>query len=87
MKSKYRPKLIPNNEIALNDFDDAVTIAKILMKNGNVVMFSEEEDLTIVNFMWSQGECDRNDVVFMDRCDFEEYCTIRGYDDDDDEDE
>ncbi len=70
---KYKPTLIPGGEIPINDFDDAVAIAKILMKNGNVVMLSKEEDLTIINFMWSQGECDRNDVVFMDRFDFEEH--------------
>lgn len=68
---KYKPTLIPEGEIPVNDFDDAITIAKILMKNGNVVMLSKEEDLTIINFMWSQGDSDRNDVVFMDRYDFD----------------
>lgn len=70
---KYRPTLIPEGEIPVNDFDDAIAIAKILVKNGNVVMLSKEEDLTIVNFIWSQNESDRNDVVFMDRFDFEEH--------------
>ena len=68
---RYEPTLIPNGEIVVNDFDDAVAIAKILVKNGDVVMLSKEEDLTIVNFIWSQNDSDRNDVVFMDRCDFE----------------
>lgn len=68
---KYKPSLTPDGEIPVNDFDDAVAIAKILVKNGNVVMLSKEEDLTIVNFIWSQNESDRNDVVFMDRCDFD----------------
>ena len=67
---KYKPTLIPEGEIPVNDFDDAAAIAKILVKNGNVVMLSKEEDLTIVNFIWSQNKSDRNDVVFMDRCDF-----------------
>ena len=68
---KYKPSLTPDGEIVVNDFDDAVAIAKILIKNGNVVMLSKEEDLTIVNFIWSQNDSDRNDVVFMDRYDFE----------------
>lgn len=68
---KYKPSLIPDGEIVVDNFDDAVAIAKILMKNGNVVMLSREEDLTIINFMYTDHCCDRNDVVFMDRCDFE----------------
>ena len=64
---------IPENEIAVNSFEDAVTIAKILLKNHNAVLLTEEEDLTIVNWVWCQSsQSNRNDVVFMDRCSFEE---------------
>ena len=84
---KYRPTLIPNGEVAVKDFDDAVTIAKILIKNGNVVMLSTEEDLTIVNFTWSQSDSNRNDVVFMDREDFEMYYREVVDEDEEDEDE
>lgn len=84
MKYKYRPRLVPDREIAVHDFDDAVQIAKILIKNGNVVMLSTEEDLTIINFLWSQNDSDRNDVVFMDRSDFDMYYCER-YDDDEDD--
>ena len=71
----YKPTLIPNGEIAVNSFEDAAKIAEILLKNGNVVMISKEEDLYVINFMWSQRDSDRNDVVFMDRGDFEMcYC-------------
>lgn len=81
---KYRPTLIPNDEIAVDNFDDAITIAKILMKNDNVVMLSEEEGLTIINYIWTDG-CNRNNVVFMDRCDFEMcYNEIESDDDDGD---
>jgi len=86
MKYKYRPKLVPDGEIAVHDFDDAVQIAKILIKNGNVVMLSTEEDLTIINFLWSQNDSDRNDVVLMYRDDFEMYYR-EVVDDDEDEDE
>lgn len=58
-------------EIAVNDYYDATTIAEILMNNDYVVMMSREEDLYILNVIWSAG-CNRNDVVFMDRGEFEE---------------
>lgn len=61
-------------EIAINDYYDATTIAEILMNNGYVVMMSREEDLYILNVLWSAG-CNRNDVVFMDRGEFEEKYT------------
>lgn len=58
-------------EIAIHDFYDATTIAEILMNNDYVVMMSREEGLYILNVIWSSG-CNRNDVVFMDRGEFEE---------------
>ena len=67
----YKPTLIPNGEIAVDSYEDAAKIAEILLKNGNVVMISREENLYVVNFIWSQGDSDRNDVVFMDRASFE----------------
>ena len=58
-------------EIAINDYHDATTIAEILMNNDYVVMMSREENLYILNVLWS-ASCNRNDVVFMDRGEFEE---------------
>lgn len=58
-------------EIAINDCYDATTIAEILMNNDYIVMMSREENLYILNVIWSAG-CNRNDVVFMDRGEFEE---------------
>lgn len=58
-------------EIAVNDYHDATVIAEILMNNNYVVMMSREEQLYIINAIWS-GNCNRNDVVFMDRGEFEE---------------
>lgn len=58
-------------KIAVNDYYDATTIAEILMNNDYVVMMSREEQLYIIDAIWSAG-CDRNDVVFMDRGEFEE---------------
>ena len=79
---KYKPTLIHKEEVVVDNFDDAITIAKILMKNGNVVMLSEEEGLTIINYIWTDG-CDRNNVAFMPRDDFEIYYREIESDDDD----
>jgi hypothetical protein len=75
-------RLITNNEIALSTFENAVTIADILISEGYVVMISREEQLYILNYEWSSNCADRNDVVFMDRDTFEE----KFYENEDEED-
>ncbi len=63
---------ITKNEIALHSFEDAVAIAKTLLDNGYVTMISREEQLYIVNYVWSPNDADRNDVAFMDREELED---------------
>jgi len=63
-------KYLPQNEIAVDNFEDAVTIAKILLANRNVVCLSEEEQLYIVNWEFSWNS-DRNDIIFRSREDWE----------------
>lgn len=63
-------KYIPDGELTFNRYGDAVSVAKTLMDNGYVVMLSKEEDLFILNWVWSET-ADRNDTVFMSRCDFD----------------
>lgn len=58
-------------EIAIHDYYDATTVAEILMNNNYVVMLSREEQLYIINAIWSDS-CDRSNVMFMDRGEFEE---------------
>ena len=58
--------------VAIHDYDQACTLAKILMDNDYVVMLSVEEQLYIVSAILSERHADRNDVVFMDRYEFEE---------------
>ena len=60
-------KWITDNEIAVKQFIDAQKLAQILLDNGYVVMMSTEEQLYIVNYVWSPNGADRNDVVFEDR--------------------
>lgn len=47
------------------------TVRQLLTSGHYVVMLSREEQLWIVNYLYSDL-CDRNDVVFMSREDFEE---------------
>ena len=59
---------VTNNEIAIHDKYHAQRMAEILMEEGYVVMLSREEDLYIINYVWSSsGYADRNDVVFNSR--------------------
>jgi len=60
-------KYITNNEIALHGIGDAFNIAKVLLDNGYVAMISKEENLFIVNYVWSPNNADRNDVCFQSR--------------------
>ena len=58
--------------VAVHEYEDAALLAHILIDNDYVVMISHEENLFIVSAIWSERHADRNDVVFMDRCTFEE---------------
>ena len=60
-------KYVTNKEIALHGIGDAFNIVKVLLDNGYVAMISKEENLFIVNYIWSSNDADRNDVCFQDR--------------------
>lgn len=60
------------NEIAFKNHEDALKVAEILLKEDYVVMLSYEENLIIVNYLWSHNGADRNDVVFMDKFEYGE---------------
>ena len=62
-----------NKEIACHSKENALMIAKILLDESHVVMLSKEEDLTIVNYLWSSSDGDRNDVCFNYREEVEEF--------------
>lgn len=68
--------------VAVHEYEDAALLAHILIDNDYVAMISREEDLFIVSAIWSERHSDRNDVVFMDRCTFEEkYVEVEQEDD------
>lgn len=58
---------LTKNEIAINNFSSAERLTKELLENGYVVMISKEENLFIINYVWSEHDANRNDVVFDKR--------------------
>lgn len=58
------------NEIAVRNKNIALELAKLLVDEEYVVMLSKEECLYIINFEYSEYS-DRNDVVFMNREEFD----------------
>lgn len=65
-------KLIPNTEIATKNKQTALEIMAALIEEDYIVMLSKEENLYIINYLWSPTT-DRNDVVFVSREEFENY--------------
>lgn len=57
------------NEIAFKSCENCMEVARILVEENNVVLISREEDLWILNFVYSEHS-DRNDVVFMSQEEF-----------------
>ena len=55
---------VTGNEIAIHNKYNAQRMAEILMEEGYVVMMSREEQLYILNYVWSENNSNRNDVVF-----------------------
>ena len=64
-------KYLEDNEITVDAFDDAVTIMKILIENGSCVMLSREEHLWVINWIWTETPADRNEVIFLNRANYE----------------
>lgn len=64
--------LIPQTEIAFKDKQTALEIMAALIEEDYVVMLSKEEELYIINYLWSPTS-DRNDVVFVSREEFDSY--------------
>lgn len=60
------------NELAFKNHEDGFKVAQALLNEGYVVMLSYEEQLLILNYEWSAADANRNDVIFMNRWEFEE---------------
>ena len=60
------------NEIAFTDYERGFDVARALLDEGYVVMLSYEEEFLILNYKFSEHGADRNDVVLMQRDEYEE---------------
>ena len=58
------------HEIAVQDKEVALKIIDLLVDQDYVVMLSREENLYIINYLYSEYS-DRNDVVFIERDEFD----------------
>lgn len=64
------------NEIAIRNKEAAMRVVSCLVEEEYCVMLSREEDLYIINFEYSEYS-DRNNVIFMQKDEFEEnYCPV-----------
>ena len=76
------PDLIPKNELVFDSFEDCMAVLKATTQNevdrtgDYCVLVSREENLYVLNFQYS-NHCDRNNVVFMDRDEFEDVYVPR----------
>lgn len=75
-------RLIPKEELTCRSEVNAIAIARVLLDEDYVVMISKEEDLYVINYIWSAKGSDRNDVVFMDREIFDDDFIDRHMEDD-----
>ena len=67
-------RYITDNEIALSSYEETMKLVEVLMNNGYVCMVSREEQLYIVNYIWSMEDyADRNAVCFQSREEVEDF--------------
>lgn len=59
------------HEIAFDNHENGMAVARMLLEEHYVVMLSYEENLLIVNYEYSTYS-DRNDIVFMRKDEYEE---------------
>ena len=61
---------LPQQAIAVDSWEDAQQLIKVLSDNCYVVMLSREENLWTINYIW-EPTANRNDVIFIDREQYE----------------
>lgn len=59
------------HELTFKNHANGLKVAQILLDEDYVVMLSYEEDLLVINWLFSHGS-DRNNAVFMPRDEYEE---------------
>ena len=64
-------KFLEQEALAFHSFEEAAVVQKILLENGYCVMMSREEHLWLLNWVWTERFADRNDVIFINRAQYE----------------
>lgn len=62
---------LPQSALTFSTFEQAAAVQKVLLENGYCVLMSREENLWLLNWIWSERGADRNDVIFYDRGEYE----------------
>jgi len=64
-------KYLEQDALAFHDYESAATVQKILLEQGLCVMMSREENLWMLNWVWTEIPSDRNGVIFINRAGYE----------------
>lgn len=64
-------KFLEQEALAFHSFEEAAAVQKILLENGYCVMMSREENLWLLNWVWTEQFADRNGVIFINRAQYE----------------
>lgn len=62
---------LPQEALCFKSYEDAAAVQKILLENDYCVMMSREENFWMLNWIGSVNGADRNDVIFIDRANYE----------------
>jgi len=64
---------LSDNEMSTYNEEDMHQMVSWLLRNHYAVMVTKEDfGLFVINYEWCENMADRNQMVFMDRCTFEE---------------
>jgi len=79
-------KLLPDGELTFHDWESCQNVMDVLLNEGYVLLLSREESLYTLNYIWTcENYADRNEVVFMDRSEFDcKYYEDPDYSEDED---
>ena len=64
-------KYLEQDALTFRDYESAAKVQKILLEQDFCVMMSREEDLWLLNWVWTETPSDRNEVIFINRSEYE----------------
>lgn len=64
-------KYLEQDCIVCHSYEAAASIQKVLVEEGYAAMITTEEQLWCVNWVWTESFSNRNDVIFVNRGNYE----------------